>query len=170
MNFLTYVNVSQPPPQPWVDSHALLLQGLLGSGAQPSGLMSLSLDWWTSTLARMHINAFRVDTIPMFEGGAHRTALLQAAAAATPGGTGRSAGSCVYALASLLNHSCDPVLEPVRPRNNAVTRFIAARDVMPGEQLTVCYVDQTLPGTERRGQLEFAYGFVCACPRCQSGD
>ncbi len=54
----------------------------------------------------------------------------------------------------------------VHPRNNSMASFVAARDIEAGEELTVSYLDQTLPRAQRQQRLSFAYGFSCRCARC----
>ena len=45
-------------------------------------------------------------------------------------------------------------------------RLRAARDIAPGEQLCIAYLDVDLPVERRQEKLHFGYGFACACPRC----
>lgn len=98
----------------------------------------------------------------------HGASLLQAAAASLGGGpvAALGAGSALYALASLFNHSCDPCLDVQFPGNNALLTLRAARDVDAGEQLTISYVDVGAGVTQRQRSLHHAYGFRCRCARC----
>jgi hypothetical protein len=43
----------------------------------------------------------------------------------------------------------------------------AARDIEPGEQLVISYVDQDLPLSARQQLLSTGYGFMCKCQKCK---
>jgi hypothetical protein len=81
-------------------------------------------------------------------------------------------GAGVYPHAALLNHSCTPNgLLSFRFRDDGqgqppLLQCIALSDLKAGEELTHCYVDSTLPTTER--SLKASYGFDCQCERCNS--
>lgn len=142
---------------------------------------------FTPLIHHTHTFPLRVDTVPPLDLSADPSALLRAtaaslggstAAAATPyatiAGSGGSAaqhrpGSAAFLLASLLNHSCEPNLDISWPRNNAVARFTAARDIAAHEQLTISYIDAGQGAAQRQAALQFAYGFACGCPRCREG-
>lgn len=73
-------------------------------------------------------------------------------------------GIGVYPSASLFNHSCRP---------NACTVFegtmlciSAIRDIAPGEEIVISYIDLGAPLKHRRSELQKGFGFVCACERC----
>ncbi len=73
-------------------------------------------------------------------------------------------GVAVYSAPSLLNHSCRP---------NALHLFIgrqlllkAVRDIGPGEQLFITYIDTLQLLSERQADLHSGYSFTCACERC----
>lgn len=55
------------------------------------------------------------------------------------------------------------------PHNNALAAFVAARDIEPGEQLCISYVDSSMAHEPRRQALHFSYGFNCRCPKCREG-
>eukprot|EP00887_Chlorella_sp_A99_P004171 scaffold23.g4171.t1 len=188
LRHLCFANTGPEPPPPWADMHRLLLRGLRPLGARIAGPArrreweawlseALGLDWYCGVVARLHINSFRVDTVPPLE-LSDPAALLRAAAGAVGGGAGGGAaaaggthapGSATYALASMLNHSCEPNLDVGFPQNNAALALTAAHDVAAGEQLTISYIDATAPREARRSSLRFAYGFECRCPRCTEG-
>ena len=46
--------------------------------------------------------------------------------------------------------------------------IFAKRDIMPGEQVFICYYDlnNKTPPAGRRSKLEFQHGFVCQCEQC----
>lgn len=173
---LCHASLAEVPP-PWARMHALLLRGLqpLAAADGASGGPSMQqlqrrfcLGWFADALARLHLNAFRVDTVPPLDTALDPAALLRAAAASLAGAASpvHAAGSAIYLLASMLNHSCQPSLDVTFPRNDATLALVAARDVAAGEQLTVSYIDAGQGVAARREALRWAYGFVCACPRC----
>lgn len=114
-------------------------------------------------LARLHLNSFRVE-LPLapdaLEGG------WEAAAAALVGGGGGPAGTAVYLEPSMFNHSCHPNLDARWVHGDATLTLVAARDVEPGEELRIAYIDVEQPVRARREQLHWGYGFVCACELC----
>ncbi|KAH9886713.1 SET domain-containing protein [Cubamyces lactineus] len=75
----------------------------------------------------------------------------------------------LYVLHSHLNHSCVPKVS-VRhlDQRTALSRItvLARRDIAPGEELTITYVNPELPLEQRRRQLmEWGFG-KCMCERC----
>lgn len=75
----------------------------------------------------------------------------------------------LYVLHSHLNHSCSPNIS-VRhlDQHKALARItaIAKRDLDPGEELVITYVNPELPLEQRRKRLlEWGFG-ICQCPRC----
>ncbi|KAI8996255.1 SET domain-containing protein [Trametes punicea] len=77
----------------------------------------------------------------------------------------------LYVLHSHLNHSCAPNVS-VRhlDQRTALSRItvLARRDIGPGEELTITYVNPELPLEQRRRQLmEWGFG-KCMCERCVS--
>ena len=46
---------------------------------------------------------------------------------------------------------------------------VAVRDIAPGEELTVSYIDATLPRDERQERLR-DWGFNCTCSQCAQSD
>ncbi|CAL1698218.1 unnamed protein product [Somion occarium] len=75
----------------------------------------------------------------------------------------------LYVLHSHLNHSCSPNVS-VRhlDQRTALSKItlIARRDIQPGEELFITYVNPVLSLQERRSQLlEWGFG-VCNCERC----
>ncbi|PNW87292.1 hypothetical protein CHLRE_02g116850v5 [Chlamydomonas reinhardtii] len=126
----------------------------------------LTLDWFVGVMSRLHLNSFQVHN-PL--AGSDPTDLAAAASAlvSDSGGGRAAAGSGTYLLASLLNHSCEPCLELAFPGMDGTAAFVAARDIAPGEELCVSYMDVALPYESRQRHLEWSYGFVCRCPRCR---
>lgn len=89
------------------------------------------------------------------------------AASLVAGDVGVQAGSALYSVASLVNHSCDPVLS-VTISPHAILALTARRDLPPGAELTIAYLDCSAPLAERRRKLLSGYGFTCKCELCES--
>lgn len=149
--------------------HELLQEGLSGSGALPAATAALDLQWYCWVQSRLHLNVFRVDTVPPLDLSGDPAALLRAAAAAVGGGASPASpqGSAVYLLASMFNHSCEPNVDVTFPKNNGVLALVAAADVPRHTELTVSYIDTTAGRDTRQEQLRFGYGFRCQCLRCK---
>ncbi|EFJ42331.1 hypothetical protein VOLCADRAFT_97594 [Volvox carteri f. nagariensis] len=119
----------------------------------------VNVEWFVGVMARLHLNVFQVHN-PL--AGADPADLAAAAAALVSGSAGgASSGSAVYLVASLFNHSCEPTLELSFPDLDAAACFVAARDIAPGEELCVSYLDVGLPYNVRQRHLKWSYGFVC---------
>ncbi|KAI4371953.1 hypothetical protein MLD38_010243 [Melastoma candidum] len=78
-------------------------------------------------------------------------------------------GNAVYMLPSFYNHDCDPNTHIIW-LESAVARLKALREIQPGEELRICYIDASLGRDARRALLYQGFGFQCNCPRCLSGD
>ncbi|KAG0057373.1 SET and MYND domain-containing protein 3 [Gryganskiella cystojenkinii] len=64
-----------------------------------------------------------------------------------------------------LNHSCVPNCIYTFKGSRVECRVI--REVQPGEELTISYVDQVGSTKERQRQLKDQYRFLCRCPLCR---
>ena len=204
LSALCFARVSPPYPPSWVETHAAFVQGLerwaaekrnkekkdksfssssLSSLSLPSLIAeTVSLDAWAATLARIHLNAFRVDAVwPATTREELMASMLSSLVGSASKGSsssssssfssddddpGEQAGTAVYAAASLANHSCYPSARPSFPRANSTLALVATRDLLEKEEVTISYVDESLPLRTRRASLEFGYGFFCTCARC----
>ncbi|GJE99629.1 SET domain-containing protein [Phanerochaete sordida] len=76
----------------------------------------------------------------------------------------------VFPLASrVFNHSCVPNCVPkyiITPTELVTMEIVALRDVDPGEELTLPYLDPALPFDIRQRALQESYGFACNCALC----
>ncbi|TBU28052.1 SET domain-containing protein [Dichomitus squalens] len=74
----------------------------------------------------------------------------------------------IFLQAARLNHSCRPNVARTWDVGAQEMAFRALRDVAPGEELCMSYVDVDILGTreERGAEIEGAFGFVCACEAC----
>ena len=72
MQGLCFANVPGAPPQPWVEVHGLIQEGLrahcdsLPPGSRQRSTAearsgAIDLDWLMSVMARLHVNAFRCE-------------------------------------------------------------------------------------------------------------
>jgi hypothetical protein len=52
-----------------------------------------------------------------------------------------SEGSALYALQSVCNHSCDPNAMPSFPHSNFQLAMCAVRDIAPGDEILISYLD-----------------------------
>jgi len=161
LSSLCFANVPQAPDG-WSEMHSTLLQGLSASGLSTS---QFDLNWYCWVLSRLHLNVFRVDTVPPLDIQTDPAALFRAAAASVSGG-GAHQGSAVYLLGSMFNHSCEPNVDVTFPNNNAEIAFVAATDIPKNTELCISYIDAGAGRAARQEQLRFAYGFLCSCSKC----
>ncbi|KPI89380.1 hypothetical protein ABL78_1506 [Leptomonas seymouri] len=78
-----------------------------------------------------------------------------------------SRGQGIYGVGCLFNHSCEPNLSVQYTASNDETlSVVALRDIADGEELTISYIDTSLPHVERQQQLFEHYLFECRCTRC----
>uniref|UniRef100_A0A182Q400 SET domain-containing protein n=1 Tax=Anopheles farauti TaxID=69004 RepID=A0A182Q400_9DIPT len=80
-------------------------------------------------------------------------------------------GSALYAQQSKINHSCAPNAETVFPNSNHVLALRATRDIQPGEEICISYLDECNLQRSRHSRqktLSEYYLFVCQCERCES--
>lgn len=81
-------------------------------------------------------------------------------------------GIAVSPLVALINHSCAPNVVVVFPRGRKdsgiepVAKVIALRNIAPGEEILMSYVDTTLPKSLRQNALTETYNFQCCCKAC----
>ncbi|KAI0382385.1 SET domain-containing protein [Hypomontagnella monticulosa] len=72
-----------------------------------------------------------------------------------------------YPEISRFNHDCRP---NVHYRINDITHTsVAARDIAPGEELSISYIELMLPREERLERLR-KWGFECSCSHCTMSD
>lgn len=77
-------------------------------------------------------------------------------------------GTALYSLASMANHDCEPSADVVLTRGGALA-LRARRALRAGEEVTITYLDSSLPAAVRRNRLLRGYGFECKCQRCAAG-
>ncbi|KAL1731318.1 hypothetical protein EV714DRAFT_208942 [Schizophyllum commune] len=74
-------------------------------------------------------------------------------------------GWAVYVAGSYFNHDCAPNVRKIR-RGRAL-QFVTTRDVAPGEELCISYVDVQDTKASRAAQFAQHWNFVCGCARCR---
>ncbi|MBA0713263.1 hypothetical protein Golax_012305 [Gossypium laxum] len=148
------------------------------SGAAPAGILDilqpanltqgmilkevLTKQWYTDVLARIRINAFRIElAVGVYED------LLSLASASIEAEA--AVGNAIYMLPSFYNHDCDPNTHIVWIEN-ADAKLKALRDIDEGEELQICYIDASMSYDARESLLSQGFGFKCNCLRCMSGD
>ncbi|KAJ8754546.1 hypothetical protein K2173_005707 [Erythroxylum novogranatense] len=140
----------------------LLRQGFTKADAGSEKMAFLTKKWYNNVLARIRINAFRIELAP----GRYEDLLSSAAACVD---AEAAVGNAVYMLPSFYNHDCDPNAHIIW-LENADARVKALRDIEPDEELRICYIDASLDHNARQTLLLEGFGFNCNCPRCSSGD
>ncbi|XP_050228645.1 histone-lysine N-methyltransferase ATXR4 [Mercurialis annua] len=122
----------------------------------------LTKQWYINQLARIRINAFRIElAVQSYED------LLSSAAACIEAEA--AVGNSVYMLPSFYNHDCDPNVHIIWIEN-ADARLKALCDIEPDEELRICYIDASMEHDARQTILSEGFGFKCNCLRCLSGD
>jgi len=77
----------------------------------------------------------------------------------------------LFLLTMCANHSCEPSVRVLPARSgdelapNGTLTLRLSHDVPPNTELTISYVDDSLPLAQRRALLEH-WGFRCECARC----
>ncbi|KAB5552881.1 hypothetical protein DKX38_010192 [Salix brachista] len=122
----------------------------------------LTKKWYNSVLARIRINAFRIELAV----GSYEDLLSSASACIE---AEAAVGNAVYMLPSLYNHDCDPNAHIVWI-DNADAQLKALCDVEEDEELRICYIDVSMDHDARQSFLLQGFGFKCNCLRCSSGD
>ncbi|KAG9456408.1 hypothetical protein H6P81_000916 [Aristolochia fimbriata] len=144
------------------EEFGLLWSTLTESCISNEQMAFLTKQWYISILARIRINAFRVELV-----GMSYEDLLSSAAASVEAEA--AVGNAVYMLPSFYNHDCDPNAHIVWTEN-ANARMKALRDIPEGEELRICYIDASMDRDARQARLLEGFGFRCNCLRCVSGD
>lgn len=132
------------------------------AGFQEELTTFLTREWYINALARIRINAFRIELV-----ASSYEDLLSSAAASVA--CDASVGNCIYMLPSFYNHDCDPNTHIVW-LENADAKLKALRDIDEGEELHICYIDASMDVNARQKILSEGFGFQCRCLRCLSGD
>lgn len=69
-------------------------------------------------------------------------------------------------LSQRFNHACRPTADYFFDSSLLVLHIIAFREVLPGEELTITYIDPLQARQARQNALRSAWGFTCDCAAC----
>ncbi|CAH0391452.1 unnamed protein product [Bemisia tabaci] len=79
-------------------------------------------------------------------------------------------GSALYSLESSINHSCVPNAEPCFLHNNFMITVKAVKNISPGEEICISYLDECVTSRRRYFRqkiLKENYLFICRCEKCE---
>ncbi len=65
-----------------------------------------------------------------------------------------------------INHECRPNAEYVYDAATLSQAVNAARDILPGEELSLSYINPLMPRAQRLAKLKRNWGFDCGCASC----
>ncbi|QDS71708.1 hypothetical protein FKW77_008461 [Venturia effusa] len=77
-----------------------------------------------------------------------------------------TAYNAVFPEISRLNHDCRPNAHYYFDTESLTQHVHALRTILPGEELTISYIDPALVRSERQEKLELSWGFQCSCSLC----
>uniref|UniRef100_A0ACD5ZX62 Uncharacterized protein n=1 Tax=Avena sativa TaxID=4498 RepID=A0ACD5ZX62_AVESA len=132
------------------------------AGFQEELVTFFTKQWYINVLARIRVNAFRIELVASSYEDLLSSAIASVACEA-------SVGNAVYMLPSFYNHDCDPNTHIVW-LENADAKLKTLRDIDEGEELCICYIDASMDVNARQKILAEGFGFQCRCSRCLSGD
>ncbi|KAK1595358.1 uncharacterized protein LY79DRAFT_681701 [Colletotrichum navitas] len=72
----------------------------------------------------------------------------------------------VFVNTSRMNHDCRPNVDYFFDPRTLTQRTVALRDIIPGEELTLSYIDPMQSREARRERLHSTWGFHCSCHHC----
>ncbi|XP_017278763.1 N-lysine methyltransferase SMYD2 [Kryptolebias marmoratus] len=75
-------------------------------------------------------------------------------------------GTAIYPDVALINHSCLPSV--IVTYNGASAEVRAVKDMKPGDEVLISYIDLLSPTEERNTRLRESYYFTCDCQECKS--
>ncbi|CAM8897351.1 unnamed protein product [Rhodiola kirilowii] len=161
LNILQPANLSQHMITE-MDKECSLLRNALMTNVTKEQISFLNDEWYVNVLARIRINAFRIELAV----GSYEDFLASAAASVE---AEAAVGNAVYIVPSFYNHDCDPNTHIVWI-DNADAKLKSLRDIDQGEELRICYIDASMDHEARQRLLSGGFGFQCQCPQCLSGD
>lgn len=77
-------------------------------------------------------------------------------------------GTGLFEVTNSMNHSCEPNAMVVHCHADNTISVVSKVPVSHGTELTISYIDETLPRSERQAKLKEFYGFTCECSKCSS--
>ncbi|KAK2066535.1 hypothetical protein P8C59_000342 [Phyllachora maydis] len=73
----------------------------------------------------------------------------------------------LFSETSRANHDCRPNADYYFDHATMAHRIYAMRDISPGEEITISYINTMRPRAERQERLK-EWGFTCTCPLCSA--
>lgn len=67
-----------------------------------------------------------------------------------------------------MNHDCRPNAHYYFDPHTLIQSVHALRTILPGEEITISYIDPAQPSHERKEALHNAWGFPCGCNACNA--
>lgn len=162
LDILQPANLTQGMILKMEEGFHLLRNALVKANIGDEHMSFLTKQWYTDVLARIRINAFRIE----LAAGVYEDLLSLASASIK---AEAAVGNAIYMLPSFYNHDCDPNTHIVWIEN-ADAKLKALRDIDEGEELRICYIDASMSCDARESLLSQGFGFKCNCLRCMSGD
>ena len=80
--------------------------------------------------------------------------------------TGTKDQAGLFALASRINHACNPNTNKSWSPETGKMSFFATRDIQPGEEITSTYIDELETYQDRQSHLSKMFRFACSCDLC----
>lgn len=74
-------------------------------------------------------------------------------------------GSLLYPTVARINHSCTPNVHSHFRASSGADFVYALRDIQPGEEIEISYLDLTMPRARRQHRAT-GWSFECRCPAC----
>lgn len=97
--------------------------------------------------------------------GVHSPVIGTTITNAIPFGSAGADGG-VFPRAARINHACMPNSQNVWNENLQKLTIHAYKDIEPGEEITIAYVDAMELSEHRKERLQGAFGFSCKCDIC----
>ncbi|KAI0139999.1 SET domain-containing protein [Hypoxylon sp. NC0597] len=79
-------------------------------------------------------------------------------------------GAGVFTDFSRINHSCFPNADWSSDGETELMMVRATRDIAEGEEITITYINELAPLSQRKEHLWRVYGFTCNCAACEGPD
>lgn len=162
LDILQPANLAQEAVSQMEEEFKLLKWSLWKAQVDEKLMVFLTKQWYIGVLARVRINAFRIELVAALHEDLVASAVASVAAEA-------AVGNAVYILPSFYNHDCDPNTHIVWI-DCATAKLKALRQIEEGEELQICYLDASMDRDARQQLLSEGFGFHCRCLRCLSGD
>jgi SET and MYND domain-containing protein len=75
-------------------------------------------------------------------------------------------GTGLFEITNSINHSCRPNSMVVHCNTDHTISVVSKVEITHGTEITISYIDETLPKAERQAKLKEFYNFECKCVKC----